>query len=391
MRIEEILVYILKNGSWLGPDGTYHAGSLRLDGDYIDSVDTDSRAGDVCDMTGLRILPGLIDVHTHGAIGYDTMKATPEQIAEWSRFLARHGVTAFFPTTLTASMEDIRRALGNVREAARSPHLGAAIMGAHIEGPFLSAKFKGTHEETLLCDPSIEETDRFREILGPKLLLRMTVAPERPGAMELIRHIRDFGGTVSVGHCDASYEVACRALEAGATSFTHVFNAMRGLHHREPGTVGAALTTDSFTEAICDGIHLHPATVKLIYRTKGPDKMVAITDAMQAAGLRDGDYPFAGAMVHVEGGVARNPAGNLAGSTLLLCDGVKNIAKFAGIAPEQALQTATLNPARAVGLDRITGSIVPGKLADLIAVDSQGNIRCTFCRGRLVYDAAKGE
>lgn len=383
-------MYILKNGSWLAPDGTYHMGSLRLDGAYIDSVETDSRTGDVLDMTGLRVLPGLIDVHTHGAIGYDTMQATPEQIVEWSRFLARNGVTAYFPTTLTASMVDIRRALRHVRTASESADLGASIVGAHIEGPFLSAKFKGTHEETLLCDPSIPDTDTFREILGPKLRMRMTVAPELPGAIELIRHIADFGGTVSVGHCDASYEVACRALAAGATSFTHLFNAMKGLHHREPGTVGAGLTTEAYAEAICDGIHLHPATVKLIYRTKGPDKMVAITDAMQAAGLRDGDYPFAGATVHVEGGVARNPAGNLAGSTLLLRNGVKNIARFAGITPEQALQTATLNPARAVGLDKITGSIVPGKLADLVAVDEKGAIRYTFCRGRLVYDAAKG-
>ena len=382
-------MYILKNGSWLGSDGVYHAGSLRLDGARIDSVDAVSRRGDVLDMTGLRVLPGLIDVHTHGAIGYDTMQATSEQIVEWSRFLARNGVTSYFPTTLTAGIEDIRRALRHVREASQSPALGATIVGAHIEGPFLSAQFKGTQKEALLRDPSIPDTDGFREILGPKLLLRMTVAPELPGAMELVRHIAGFGGTVSIGHCDASYEVACQALAAGATCFTHLFNAMRGLHHRQPGTVGAGLTSDAFTEAICDGIHLHPATVRLIYRAKGPDKMVAITDAMQAAGLHDGDYPFAGAIVHVEDGVARNPDGNLAGSTLLLRHGVENIAKFAGIPLEQALRTATLNPARAVGLDGITGSIAPGKLADLIAVDGTGRVRYTFCRGRLVYDASR--
>jgi len=376
----------LKNGSYLSPEtGEYIKANLQIEGELI--VDfTDEEKGTVYDVEGCRVLPGLIDIHTHGGIGYDTMKASPEEIAEWSRFLAKNGVTSFMPTTITASKEEISEALQNVRIASQLSGLGATIIGAHIEGPYLNVNYRGAHDASLIVPTSIDDAKYYKEILGNELIIRYTVAPEIDGAMEFIRFVVSNGGFISVGHCDATFETAFAAVENGANSFTHTFNAMRGLHHREPGTVGAALLTDAFAEAICDGIHLHPEIVRLICNAKGIDKVVAITDAMQATGLGDGVYPFAGNDVHVINGAARTPEGKLSGSTLLLRNAVTNISEFAKIPFEKALLTATTNPAKAVGIYDVTGSIRLGKKADLVVVDENMNIQYTFCRGKKVFD-----
>jgi N-acetylglucosamine-6-phosphate deacetylase len=205
--------------------------------------------------------------------------------------------------------------------------------------------------------------------------------------MDLIRYIVGMGGYVSIGHSDSVFETAQEAVNCGANSFTHLFNAMRGIHHREPGTVGAGLLSRAYGELICDGIHLHPEIVKLVCIMKGIDRVIAITDSMQATGLHDGDYLFAGSRVLVRDGAARQPDGKLAGSTLLLRNCVTNLARFVNIPFERAILTATINPAKAVGLYGVTGSIESGKRADLVVVDDQMNIRYTFCRGKKIYDA----
>ena len=377
----------LKNGSYLSPEtGEYVRTNLQIEDGLIAGF-ADEEIGTVFDIESCRILPGLIDIHTHGGIGYDTMKASPEEIAEWSRFLARNGVTSFMPTTITASKEELLEALKNVKIASQLPDLGAKIIGVHIEGPYLNASYKGAHDANLIIPTSIDDAKEFKEILGDDLILRYTVAPEIDGAMEFIRYVVSNGGYISIGHCDATFETARTAQENGANSFTHTFNAMRGLHHREPGTAGAALLTAAYAEAICDGIHLHPEIVRLICNVKGIEKVIAITDAMQATGLCDGIYPFAGNNVHVVNGAARTPEGNLAGSTLLLKNGVTNISKFANIPFEKALLTATINPAKAVGIYDVTGSISVGKIADLVVIDDHMNIRYTFCRGEKLFDS----
>jgi len=384
---ERDFMVTLKNGYYLSPEeNRYIRANLRLEGERIEGVG-DGAAGTVYDIEGCRVLPGLIDIHTHGAVGFDTMSASPEETVEWSQFLAKNGVTSFMPTTITASRDEILRALRNLKAASQSPALGATILGVHIEGPYLNVKYKGAHDARYILPPSIKDVKEFGEILGESLIMRLTLAPEMDGAMDLIRYVVGAGGYVSIGHCDAVLETVNEAVGNGANSFTHLFNAMRGIHHREPGTAGAALLCDAYAEVICDGIHIHPEIVRLICCTKGIDRVISITDAMQAAGLHDGLYPFAGGNVHVVDGAARTPGGKLAGSTLLLRNGVANLARFANIPFEKAILTATVNPAKAVGLDGVIGRIEPGKRADLWVVDDRMNIRYTFCRGKKIYDA----
>jgi N-acetylglucosamine-6-phosphate deacetylase len=213
----------------------------------------------------------------------------------------------------------------------------------------------------------------------------MTVAPEIDGAEEFVKFVCQNGGNISVGHTDADYKTAMGALNAGASSFTHLFNAMRGIHHREAGTAGAALLSGAYTELICDGLHLCPEIICLALRLKGYEKIILVTDSMKATGLNDGIYNFGGLKVNVKGAEARLDDGTLAGSTLRLVDGVRNLEKFTGLPFKKVVMTATLNPARATGIDAFTGSIEPGKRADLVILDDDKNIIYTISSGTIVY------
>lgn len=381
----------VKNGRCLMPDGAFAQTDLAFDGDRITSVGAylPQTGAETADASGCFVIPGLIDIHTHGAVGVDATVTDREGLSRLSTFYAAGGVTSFLPTTVTSDLETLYTAAGRIASAAKDGVPGASVEGAHIEGPYISPIQPGCQEVRMIRKPDISEFNRFRALLGD-LTLRFTVAPELDHAAEFIRHARENGALVTIGHTDADYETSMRALRDGANCFTHLFNAMRGLHHRQAGTVGAALSSDAFAELICDGLHVCPEVVRLVCRLKGPDKLVLITDSMNATGLPDGEYEFAGSRITVSGGAARSPEGRLAGSTLRLFDGVKNLMKFTGASFAQAVCAATRNPAEAIGRAGDLGTLAPGKRADLVILDGELNILYTICKGNVVYrrDAA---
>lgn len=319
---------------------------------------------DIVDLSGKTILPGLIDTHIHGAGGVDTMDADFEPVAA---FLAKHGVTSFLPTTMTASLEDIYHVLNT-----RTDVKGAQILGFHLEGPYINPNYKGAQNPDFIKEPEWEDFMSFNNI---KML---TIAPELQGAMEYIKKASQ-KFVVALGHTDCDYSTAVEAIRCGANSVTHLFNAMRPLRHREPGLIGAAGENKIYAQIISDGIHIHPAVVYLAYQIFGPSRLVLISDAMRATGLEDGTYDLGGLTITVSGGVARTESGNLAGSTATLWDCVKRAASF-GIPFEDAVRMASLTPAKMIGADT-KGVLSVGKDADLFVVDDDKNICYTMIAG----------
>lgn len=374
---------IYRNARFLCPDGNFARGDIACEGGRIvrtGDCAAEYRGARIYDMTGLTVLPGLVDIHVHGAAGCDVTDASPDEIRGLARFFSRRGVTAFFPTTVAAGRDRLLRAARNIRAAAEDTGDGAAIAGIHFEGPFISPLKRGCQDAGSIRLPSREEFDELAEAAGG-LRIRITVAPELEGAEEFISYARGRGASVSLGHTDADEKTALAGLDAGADSFTHLFNAMRGINHREPGAAGAGLVSGAYTELICDGVHIHPDIIKLVCAVKSPDRVVAITDAMNAAGCPDGNYTFCGAQVVVKDGRARTPEGNLAGSTLMLAGAVRNFTLFAGVTVQRAALFASANPARAALIADRAGSIAPGRFADLAIFGADLRLKATVCRG----------
>lgn len=293
---------LLKNANCFTPAFRFEKMDILIDDGLIKETGNGIVGSSDCtviDMTGKRLIPGLVDIHFHGALGYDIMEATPEQIREIAVHLAREGTTSFLATTVTAEAEEIKRVVTNVRQAiSDNLETGAFIVGMHIEGPYLNESKRGTHDTTKIRFADMGEYKELKVLAGD-MKLHMTLAPEMENALEFIEYITRDGSTVSIGHSDASIDVVKSALKRGATVFTHLFNGMRGIHHREPGVAGAALLSDAYVELICDGVHVHPDIVKLVYRLKGKDEIVLVTDAMHAKGLGDGRYFFCGSEIIV--------------------------------------------------------------------------------------------
>ncbi len=308
------------------------------------------------------------------------MDASPEEIGKILSFHASHGTTALLPTTVTATPEKIRETIGKVGKA-----VGRAVLGVHIEGPFISEKRKGAHNACYIVDPSVEE---FNELVkGYEGFIKIvTLAPELPGAEALIARIKGIGAVPSLGHSDATFEETLQALERGVALFTHVFNAMRGFHHREPGAVGAALESEAIVELIADGIHVHPAVIKLLLKAKGIEKICLVTDSISATGLEDGEYGLGGLKIYVQDGIARLNDGTLAGSTLTMNRAVKNFMEFTATSLPGAVRAASLNPATLLGIDERKGSIEEGKDADIVIFDEDLTIHYTIIGGEIAYD-----
>jgi len=337
------------------------------------------------------IVPGYIDVHCHGAVGVsvDGDGASVSDLHRIAAFKAQHGTTSFLLAVPTGSPEAMLRTLGRIHEAVGVAG-GAAILGAQAEGPYFSADAKGAQAVEHMRSPSIEEFEDWLRVC-PELRL-VSLAPEIEGALEFIAHARRRGVTVSVGHSRASYAQVIAAVGLGLHHATHTFNGMLGLHHRAPGTVGAILTCDEIMgEAVVDNIHLHPATVGLIVRCKGPQRTVLVTDAMSAAGLDDGVYTWDGRRVTVESGAVRLDDGTIAGSTLTMAQAVRNVLADTKLCLGEAIRMATLSPAFAIGIGARKGSLAAGKDADVVVLDKDLQVKLTMAAGTIVYTQLEGE
>ena len=318
----------------------------------------------VTDLAGDYLLPGFVDVHIHAFGGRDTMQGE-EAVRAMSRELLRLGVAAFCPTTMSANPEETRKAVAGIRAVMERPEAaGALVLGAHMEAPFLQESKAGAQRKEFFLNPSFE---KLEEMTGgdPGIVKLITMAPEKAGSEEFIRRAAAAGIHVSVGHTAATAEETHRAADWGADHVTHTFNAQTPLTHRAPGVPGAALTDDRlYCEMICDGIHLHRDTVRLLAKCKGPERAVAITDAMEAAGLPDGEYALGGQKVFVKDGAARLADGTLAGSVLTMPQALENLIHRFGIRPEDACAMCTCTPADSIG-EKLAGRITAGAPAVL--------------------------
>ena len=325
------------------------------------------------DFGGARIYPGLIDIHSHGAIGID-MASKYEDLGRLADWYLAGGTTTWYPTVTTTSRENF---IGATSQNIDLGH-GANIPGFHFEGPFLCMKYKGAQNPDYIIPPDLSLIDECKNV---KLI---TVAPENEGAIDFIREMRNRGVVVALGHTDAGYDIAREAFEAGASSITHTFNAMKGVHHRDPGAIGAGADCGAYAQVISDGIHLHPSVVRMLYKLYGRDRVTLISDTIEAAGMADGIYDLAGLSVTVEDGVARlTVGGNLAGSTTPLFKCVKTAIGM-GIPEEDADYMASTAPARLMGLNK--GVIAPGYDADFIIVDGEFNLVTAIARGEFEAD-----
>ena len=332
------------------------------------------------------ILPGFIDVHTHGGGGMDVNPIeSMEDVERLSSFYASHGVTSVQLSLVTDTEESMVKCLKVLGEAREKKLKGAQLVGIHLEGPFLSDEYKGSMPSELIVDPDPELFDRYFTASRGHISY-ITIAPEREGAMPFISSLRRKGVVVSMGHSSAEYETALEAIENGVTSATHLFNAMKLFHMHRPAISGASLESDQvYTEIISDGFHLHPGTVRLVLKTKGLDKVVAITDSIMAAGLPDGEYKLGVNDVVVKDGDAKLRNGVRAGSTLTLDKALRNLIKFTGLGPETLWRILSLNQANMMGLsDR--GALEVGKRADMVVLSKENEVMKTIVGGEVVFE-----
>ena len=333
------------------------------------------------------VAPGLVDTHIHGYKSHDVMDNDFEGIKVISEGLLSCGVTSWLPTTLTSSaqlLNDVCETIGNHYQEVT----GAKIRGIFLEGPFFTEKYKGAQNPKYMSDPSVEKLAKWHE-LSQGLVNKIAIAPERKGVKEFIEFAKSKGVYTALAHSDATYEEAAAAVDAGANIFVHIYNGMSGLHHRNPGMVGAALSLDKvFAEMICDGHHVHPAAARVVTRARGPKETVLITDCMRAGGMGEGQSRLGEFEVVVKDGTARlKDTGNLAGSILELKQGVKNVVDWGLVSPAEALRMSSLTPAQSVGIDSVCGRIAPGYEADFIVVSDQLELEATYLDGELRYQA----
>lgn len=332
------------------------------------------------------VVPGFIDEHIHGAGGADAMDGTVEALQTISEFLAREGTTGFLATTMTQSPENITNALKAVKKVReKGEYKGAEVLGVHLEGPFISPKHVGAQPLEYVATPDAELFDKYNEASGNSIKI-VTLAPEVEGGLGLVKHLSNIGVVASVGHTGGKYADVVNAVAAGATNVTHTYNAQTGLHHREAGVVGAAMLLDELNcEMICDTIHVSVPAIKLVIKNKPHDKYTLITDAMRAKGMPDGKSELGGQDVFVNNGEARLADGTLAGSVLKMNVAVKNLVEKAGVPFTDAIDFATYNPAKNIGVLNERGTIEVGKRADLTVLSSDFEVLYTLVNGKIVY------
>lgn len=327
------------------------------------------------DAEGMYVVPGFVDIHTHGGVNEDFSDGKPEGLQPMAEYYASRGVTSFLGTTMTLKEHVLNPAMDAMREFSWKG--GAKLAGIHLEGPFLSFAKRGAQAADNLHKPDVDMFNRLNERSGGKIKL-LTVACEEEGAMEFIEQVSKVA-VVSLGHTTADYDTAMEAFRRGASHATHLYNGMPPLHHRDPGVIGAALTAGASVELICDGHHIHPAVVMATYHMFG-EKLNLISDSLRSAGMPDGDYELGGQPIVVKGGLARLLNGTIAGSSISMLDAVKNVVKF-GMPLESAVYAASTAPAEAARLHDI-GSLTVGKAADLLILDKDLNLKAVFVNGQ---------
>ena len=369
----------LVNAAYLDQDFRLVRGDLEIEGGRIRQVGEKlswSQNDLVVDCQGYTIVPGFVDVHIHGCAGADTCDGKRESIDAMAEFLLTKGVTAFCPTTMTVDRAEIEAALLAAKACVDQPGPGARVVGVNMEGPFIAAARKGAQKEEAILPPDPELFRHFQELSGGIVRL-VDIAPEQPGGLAFIREVKDLCA-VSIAHTTANYDQAKESFDAGITHATHLFNAMSGLHHRDPGVVGAVFDDSRvYAELICDGFHIHPAALRAAFQVLG-DRALVISDSMRANGMPEGEpFDLGGQMVTVREGKATLADGTIAGSVSNLHQEVKNLVSF-GIPLEQAVKAASLIPARSIGLEEEIGSIAPGKRADLVVLDENLDIVAVY-------------
>lgn len=360
-------------------------GSVLIENGKIKEINpTTPYEGETIDANGLYLSPGFIDVHIHGSAGYDTMDGTFKAINEIAKAIAKHGTTSFTPTTMTVASEDILQSMKVIKEAKLNGTDGANVLGAHLEGPFISPKAIGAQNPKYVLAPSIENFNKIVEDYEDAVV-SITLAPEVDGAEELIKYLSDKSIKVSMGHTKATYEEAMNGINCGCSHATHLFNAMTGFAHREPGVVGAVFDSPITTETISDGIHISYPSLRTAYKVKGTDKVLLITDAMMACSMPDGMYSLGGQDVVVKNGAARLKDGTLAGSILTLDKAVKNVYNNSNYDLFEVVKMATYNAAKHCKVENKKGLIKEGYDADLLLFDKDIDIKHVIINGKLNY------
>lgn len=378
---------LIANARIMLPTAVYERGWLLTEGKSISRIGWGDAphfdGAHVIDGRGLNLIPGFIDVHVHGAVGHETMDANPDGLRAMAKFYAQHGVTGFLPSTWTAPGEQILPALEMIAEMQGSQPEGATILGAHLEGPYISVEKRGAQRERDVRRADREEALAF---MNTNIIRLLALAPEYEENQWLITEAVQRGITVSVAHTTATYDQIVQAAALGLSHSTHTYNAMTGLSHREPGTLGAVMTLPQiYCELIADNIHVHPAAMQVLFAAKGPDCIVLITDAVRSAGMPEGEYRIDERIVMVKDGAVRLPDGTLAGSTLTMDRCLRNFMAATGQPLEKVWQTSSLNAARSLHLSHLRGSLEIGKSADLALVDDEINVHLTIADGTIVY------
>lgn len=360
-------------------------GSLLIEDGKIKKINpTNFDSDNILDANGLYISPGFIDVHIHGAGGYDTMDGTVDALNTIAKTIVKHGTTSFTPTTMTVSTKAIQKSMRVIKQLKEEGTDGANILGAHLEGPFVSPEAIGAQNPNYLLAPSISA---YNEMVKDceDAVVSITLAPEVDGAKELIKYLSEKGVVCSIGHTKASYEQAMEAIKYGARHSTHLYNAMTPLNHRAPGVVGAIFDSNITTETISDGIHISYPALRIAYKQKGTDKVLLVTDAMMACCMPDGEYSLGGQDVTVTNSAARLKSGSLAGSVLTLDKAVRNVYKNSNYPLNEIVKMASYNGAKHCKVDDHKGLIKEGYDADLILFDDDINIEKVFVSGKEVY------
>lgn len=372
------------NGKVITKNGLLSGKAVLYDDSIIDIVqETELKRVDIeetIDAGGLYISPGFIDIHTHGAAGCDTMDGSEDAVETIGRAKAATGVTGYLPTTMTMDWDLIKKSLCSI-EAVRLKNIGVRVLGCNLEGPFISAQYPGAQDPAFIRKPD------FSLIKDYKGLIRIVaMAPELEGSQIFIESCRNEGIVVSIGHSNATYEEAVKAIEWGAVNITHTFNAMTPLNHRNPGIVGAAMENANVNcELIADNIHVHPAAQRILLQAKGIGRITLVTDSMRAAGMDEGQYDLGGQRVLVKNGSARLENGTLAGSILGINTALKNFRKNTGVSIEDAVKTVTQNPARLLSMENSIGSLEKGRNADIVIFNHEFDIKYTIVGGHVVY------